>query len=329
LPIGRFLIGNSQSEIGNLMSYAQIEISEVGPAEYSLIKVLRETIFGAYKHRFAASFDEVVAGAQDVLALIAHLEGNPVGYKIGYRYSPGRYHSRRGGELPDYRRSGLARRMQEWQHGWCRSRGYKFVQFNTFNKFKEMLLFGLSSGFLPVGVDFRPEKEMSIKFEKDLSLPDPPKRPKQPPLEDLHVEAVGPNFHGLIARFCTEMLEPVSEEELDREMEGKDALALLAFVGKEPVGFKIGRGRYARGRVFESRMGGVLPQYRSRGVAKALALRQISEAEARGYQTVRVHVRHDNPAMISMCLKARFDLTGAMTHPRRGDFVVRLERSLG
>jgi GNAT superfamily N-acetyltransferase len=163
------------------MAYAQIDISEVGQAEYPLIKVLRDTIFGAYGHRFAASFDEEIAGRQDVLALIAHLEGNPVGYKLGYRYKPGRYQSWTGGVLPDYRRSGIAKRMQQWQHAWCRSRGYRYVQFNSFNKFKEMLLFGLSSGFVPIGVDLRPENELSIKFQKDLSLPDPPGLPELSP----------------------------------------------------------------------------------------------------------------------------------------------------
>jgi hypothetical protein len=92
---------------------------------------------------------------------------------VGYRYKPGRYYSWTGGVLPDYRRGGVARRMQEWQHAWCRSRGYKFVQFNTFNKFRNMLLFGLATGFVPIGIDYRREKEISIKFEKDLSLPDP------------------------------------------------------------------------------------------------------------------------------------------------------------
>ena len=170
------------------MAYAQIDISEVGPAEYPLIKVLRETIFGAYGHRFAGSFDEEIEGRQDVLALIAHLEGNPVGYKVGYRYKPGRYYSWTGGVLPDYRRSGVARRMQDWQHGWCRSRGYKFIEFNSFNKFREMLLFGLSSGFVPVGVSWRKEKELVIRFEKDLALPDPPRGELRPAADRLGLE---------------------------------------------------------------------------------------------------------------------------------------------
>ena len=43
------------------MSYAQIEITEVGPAEYPLIRVLRDTIFGEFNHRYANTFDEAVA----------------------------------------------------------------------------------------------------------------------------------------------------------------------------------------------------------------------------------------------------------------------------
>jgi GNAT superfamily N-acetyltransferase len=214
------------------MAYAQIDITEVGPAEHPLIRVLRDTIFGAYNHRFATSFDQEIEGRQDVLALIAHLEGNPVGYKVGYRYKPGRYYSWTGGVLPDYRRSGVARRMQQWQHAWCRSRGYKNVQFNSFNKFKPMLLFGLSTGFLPIGIDYRAEKEISIKFEKDLSLPDPPGLPELSPEE---------------------------------------------------------KARLAR----------------------------------RG----RVHVAHDNVAMIAGCLKDGFDLTGMIHDPSRGKLIVRLERA--
>ena len=45
----------------------------------------------------------------DVLALIAHLEGNPVGYKIGYYDKPGLYYSWSGGVLKDYRGQGVAR----------------------------------------------------------------------------------------------------------------------------------------------------------------------------------------------------------------------------
>src|SRR3712207_3301408 len=121
------------------MSYAQIEITEVGPAEYPLIRVLRDTIFAEFSHRYATTFEEGIEGRQDVLALMAHLEGNPVGYKIGYRDRPRSYYSWSGGVLKDYRGSGVARRMQHWQHAWLRARGYHFVRFTSFNKFRPML----------------------------------------------------------------------------------------------------------------------------------------------------------------------------------------------
>src|SRR5258706_1261608 len=163
------------------MPYSQIDISEVGPAEYPLIAVLRDTIFGEFNHRYAATFDEQIEGRQDVLALIAHLEGNPIGYKVGYRDRPRIYHSWTGGVLKDYRGQGIALRMQQWQHSWLRARGYQKVIFNSFNKFRPMLQFGLSTGFIPTGIDVRPENDISISFTKDLAQHDPPTRQKRPP----------------------------------------------------------------------------------------------------------------------------------------------------
>lgn len=167
------------------MAYAQIDISEVGPAEYPLIAVLRDTIFGEFGHRYSARFEDQVQDRRDVLALIAHLEGNPVGYKIGYHDKPGLYYSWSGGVLKDYRGQGLARRMQDWQHAWLRARGYRMVHFTSFNKFRPMLKFGLDTGFIPTGVDLSPEGELSIRFRKDLTQPDLPPRESAPaPISD-------------------------------------------------------------------------------------------------------------------------------------------------
>jgi GNAT superfamily N-acetyltransferase len=148
----------------------ELGITEVGPAEYPLLEVLRETIFGAYGHQSLSGFAEILEGRRDVLAVIAHLEGNPIGFKVGCgSEQPGVYHSRSGGVLKEYRRLGLGRRMQDWQHQYARSRGYRQVVFNTFNHFPDMVLFGLVSGFEPVGAEWRdPPGAMSIKFRKEL-----------------------------------------------------------------------------------------------------------------------------------------------------------------
>ena len=149
------------------MSY-ELGIAEVGPAEYPLLEVLRETIFGEVGHRSLTPFAEILEGRRDVLTLIAYLEGNPIGFKVGCGDPHGDYHSRSGGVLKDYRRLGLGRRMRDWQHQFAASRGYKRIFFNTFNHFPEMLLFAFSSGFHPIAAEWRELGAMSFKFVKNL-----------------------------------------------------------------------------------------------------------------------------------------------------------------
>ncbi len=163
----------------------EIGITEVGPAEYPLMEVLRESIFAPFGHRSLTSIADNVVGRHDVLALIAHLEGNPIGYKIGFRDRPGIYHSSSGGVLPDYRRLGLGRRMQDWQHQFAVARGYKTVYFNTFNYFRGMMHQALAAGFRPVGAEWRELKVMSFKFVKELAgeLPAPPPSADREPLD--------------------------------------------------------------------------------------------------------------------------------------------------
>jgi GNAT superfamily N-acetyltransferase len=311
------------------MAYAQIEITEVGPAEYPLMAVLRDTIFGEYKHRYAATFAEGIEGRQDVLALMAHLEGNPVGYKIGYRDRPRHYYSWTGGVLRDYRGQGVARRMQEWQHAWLRGRGYQTVGFNSFNKFGSMLRFGLSTGFVPDSVSVRAENELSIHFTKDLTKADPVRPAKGAPA-NVHIESVGPTYHGLIAQLASETVEPTTEADVDREMAaGPDPLALVAFVENRPVGFKIGRGRGGRRKVYLSRLGGVLEEYRGRGVAGAVARHQLRAAAGMGYPAVRCHTKHDNVPMIRLCLRMGYAINGMLFHEQRKLALVVLERQIG
>jgi GNAT superfamily N-acetyltransferase len=292
--------------------YSQIEISEVGPAEYPLIAVLRDTIFAEFKHRYSAPLEEQAKDRKDVLALIAHLEGNPVGYKIGYHDRPGLYYSWSGGVLKDYRGQGVARRMQEWQHAWLRARGYRMVQFTSFNKFRGMLQFGLSTGFVPTGVDLSPEGELSIKLRKDLAQPDPPQRATLPRAK-VHVESVGPNYHGLIAQFASETLKPTTEEAIDRAMAGPNSLALIAFVGSTPVGFAVGHGHDNGDGRFEVTQLGVLPAHRDQGVATAILRHALSATPGRA---VRLNTAPDNVPAIRAALHAGFDIAGMLYDAR-------------
>jgi GNAT superfamily N-acetyltransferase len=308
------------------LPYSQIDITEVGPAEYPLIAVLRDTIFGEFKHRYAATFAEQIDGRRDVLALIAHLEGNPVAYKVGYQDRPRRYYSWTGGVLRDYRGQGVATRMQAWQHGWLRARGYQSVSFNSFNKFRPMLQFGLSSGFVPTGFDVRPENECSIHFTKDLTQPDPPPRERFAAADLQRVESVSPNYHGMIAEIASAAAPgTTTEADIDRLMTGPDALALVAFAHDRPIGFVTGRAD--GGRIYLCTMGGVLPEWRDRGVGTALLRHVARSAIAFGHPVVRCDARHRDIPLIRAALNSGFDLTGLNFDPRQGAASVRLETS--
>jgi GNAT superfamily N-acetyltransferase len=152
-------------------------ITEVGPAEYPLIEVLRRTIFDEFGHQILSTLEDDLPEQQDVLCLIAHLEGNPIGFKVGHRDRAGVYYSKCGGVLKDYRRLGLATRMHQWQITFAKARGYYRVWFNTFNYFQNMVRFGLRHGFLPVSIEQRELGRFSWKFALDLNAPT--EQPKQ------------------------------------------------------------------------------------------------------------------------------------------------------
>jgi ribosomal protein S18 acetylase RimI-like enzyme len=180
------------------------------------------------------------------------------------------------------------------------------VQFTSFNKFRSMLRFGLSTGFVPTGVDLSPEGELSVKLRKDLAQPDPRLR-ATPPRANVHVESVGPNYHGLIAQLASETLEPTTEEAIDRAMASPNSLALIAFVGSTPVGFAVGHGHDIGDGRFEVTQLGVLPAHRDQGVATAILRHVLTAMPGRA---VRLQTAPDNVPAIRAALHAGFDIAG-------------------
>ena len=124
------------------MSFA-IEISEVGPAEYPLLEVLRDTVFGEFGHRSSTPIAKSLADRADLLVLIAHLEGNPVGFSAGYRRKPGVYYVNFLAILREYRNQGIGRQLLQRHENAAKMQGYRSIEFNTFNHFPLMLRLGL------------------------------------------------------------------------------------------------------------------------------------------------------------------------------------------
>ena len=103
-----------------------IEISEVGPAEYPLIEVLHQTI-----HEERHDLARVLNGQRDALVLIAHLEGNPLGYSVSFSGADRCYGIYAAGVLAEYAAEGVREQLVQRVTAFAQSRGYQTIVDNS------------------------------------------------------------------------------------------------------------------------------------------------------------------------------------------------------
>ena len=83
------------------------------------------------------------------LALIAEIDNQPVGFKIGYdRFKNGSFYSWMGGVLPKFRRMGVAYSLANFQEKWAAENGFNSIILKTRKKHDEMIAFSLNRGFI-------------------------------------------------------------------------------------------------------------------------------------------------------------------------------------
>lgn len=73
------------------------------------------------------------------LILVAYVEGELAGFKLGYEQEETIFYSWLGGVAFDFRRLGLALSLLEYQEAWARRQGYRQIQVKTMNRFPAML----------------------------------------------------------------------------------------------------------------------------------------------------------------------------------------------
>lgn len=141
----------------------QSRIEEVGLEALDLIRELNVAIFD--ENRVINTFDR-----EDLMMLIAWVDDEPVGFKIGYRENRFVYYSAKGGVLPVFRRRGLARQLLWYMMDEARSRGYVRFTYDTFpNRDRGMTVLGLNEGFRVVKADFnKTYHDWRLRLEKAL-----------------------------------------------------------------------------------------------------------------------------------------------------------------
>jgi GNAT superfamily N-acetyltransferase len=105
------------------------------------------------------------------LALIAKINNQPVGFKIGYdRFNDGSLYSWMGGVLPEFRRKEIAFSLADFQENWALENGFQANILKIRKKHKGMVSFSLNRGYIIAEeIQMEPHEESRIWMEKLLS----------------------------------------------------------------------------------------------------------------------------------------------------------------
>ncbi len=104
-----------------------------------------------------------------------------------------------------------------------------------------------------------------------------------------------------------EFIDPPPASVYTERFEGVPHCIFIALWEGSAAGFKVG---YERDGLFYSWLGGVLPAYRRRGIASALADHQEAWARANGYSTITFKTRNQHKNMLIFALQNGFDIVG-------------------
>ncbi len=111
---------------------------------------------------------EKILGKPNFCAFLAIEDGAVVGFKFGYEHEDGVFYSWLGGVHPVYQQRGIASRLMEAQHAWCKRQGYTRVRTYGVNDKKAMLIVNLKAGFDIIRTFNDDKGRHKIVFEKDL-----------------------------------------------------------------------------------------------------------------------------------------------------------------
>ena len=142
---------------------ASVEVVQVGLEMLDVVRRMNEVVFA--EERVINTFDR-----DELVILLAYVDDEPAGFKIGYRESRFVYYSAKGGVLPRFRRHGIARQLLHVMMDEARRLGYRRFAYDTFpNRHPGMTVLGLAEGFRVTKADYNSAyKDYRLRFEKKL-----------------------------------------------------------------------------------------------------------------------------------------------------------------
>lgn len=102
--------------------------------------------------RPAETYAQRLQGRQ-ALVLVAHQEGQPVGFKIGYALQADLFYSWIGGVVPAWRGRGIAQALMDAQQRWADAQGFAAIEVKSSARFPAMLALLERNGYRRLGED--------------------------------------------------------------------------------------------------------------------------------------------------------------------------------
>ena len=122
----------------------------------------------------------------------------------------------------------------------------------------------------------------------------------------IHEDKIDDAF--MVSTNIPEFDDPYEILEFSKRLNSTVHLILTAYDDHNPIAFKIGYHRYSDGS-FYSWMGGVIPNYRRKGIANNLADHQETWAKKKGYNSIKLQTRSKHNAMLALAINRGFQIT--------------------
>ena len=126
-------------------------------------------------------------------------------------------------------------------------------------------------------------------------------------MESFHIHEGKLDDAVMVSANVPEFDDPYEIPEYSKRLNITTHLILTVYDDHNPIAFKIGYQRHPDGS-FYSWMGGVLPNYRRKGIANNLADHQDIWAKKNGYNSIRMQTREKHIAMLALAINRGFQI---------------------
>ena len=127
-------------------------------------------------------------------------------------------------------------------------------------------------------------------------------------MDSLHIHEDKLDDAFMVSTNIPEFDDPYEISEYSKRLNSTVHLILTAYDDHNPIAFKIGYHRHSDGS-FYTWMGGVLPNYRRKGIANNLADHQEAWAKKKSYNSIKVQTRSKHNAMLTLLINRGFQIT--------------------